>query len=51
MADFAAYGEAQDRLMAAIARIAAAEAVLNPQPTEVEPPEEPEVVVDDGTSA
>ncbi|NCG03323.1 MAG: UPF0182 family protein, partial [Actinomycetales bacterium] len=50
-ADFAAYGEAQDRLMAAIARIAAAEAVLNPQPTEVEPPEEPEVVVDDGTSA
>ena len=50
-ADFAAYGEAQDRLMAAIARIAAAEAILNPQPTEVEPPEEPEVVVEDGTSA
>jgi uncharacterized membrane protein (UPF0182 family) len=49
--DFAAYGEAQDRLVAAISRIAAAEAILNPQPTEVEPPEDPEVVVDDGTNA
>jgi uncharacterized membrane protein (UPF0182 family) len=49
--DFAAYGEAQDRLVAAFSRIAAAEAILNPQPTEVEPPEDPEVVVDDGTSA
>ena len=49
--DFAAYGEAQDRLVAAISRIAAAEAILNPQSTEVEPPEDPEVVVDDGTNA
>ena len=36
--DFAAYGAAQDRLERALQQIAAAEAILNPQPTAVDEP-------------
>ena len=53
--DFAAYGQAQDRLQAAIARIAIAEALLNPRPVS-SPPEpvpavEPEEPATDGANA
>ncbi len=46
--DFAAYGEAQDRLNAAIGRIAAAEAILNPQPEVIDPVVDPEVAAGRG---
>jgi len=49
--DFAAYGEAQDRLNAAIGRIAAAEAILNPQPEVIDPVVDPEVAAAEGTTA
>jgi uncharacterized protein len=52
--DFAAYGKAQDDLQAAIARIAAAEAILNPR-AEPSPPAETadnqEVAEQDGAAA
>ncbi len=49
--DFAAYGQAQDRLRAAIARIAAAEAILFPKPTAVGPVVDPEAAAAaDGTN-
>jgi uncharacterized membrane protein (UPF0182 family) len=53
--DFAAYGQAQDRLQAAIRRIAVAEALLNPRPV-TSPPEPDPVPVSsppapDGTNA
>jgi len=47
--DFAAYGAAQDRLERALQQIAAAEAILNPQPTAVdEPPAD--VATDEGAA-
>ncbi len=53
--DFAAYGQAQDRLQAAITRIAIAEALLNPRPVS-SPPEpvpavKPEAPATDGANA
>jgi hypothetical protein len=40
--DFAAYGQAQDRLQEAIRRIAVAEGIINPRPTASVPPIDPE---------
>ena len=40
--DFAAYGQAQDRLQEAIRRIAVAEGIINPRPTASVPPVDPE---------
>ena len=52
--DFAAYGAAQDDLQAALARIAAAEAILNPTPETTLPDEtadNQEVAEQDGAAA
>jgi hypothetical protein len=53
--DFAAYGQAQDRLQEAIRRIAVAEAIINPRPTAslppIDPEADPEPTATDGSAA